>query len=300
MPGARLPDAPSTPAPADWYSPEELAAFRLPPKSFWDVPILVDGQVVHVIALHPTPPTFDGPEDRNGLRNADEIRLAADYVTPGKGTYIYDDQGRYGGLEPGAPFVDTFDLGGRLYVGTENALEQDGPAAALGIGSPSRITEYDTATGCRLAEYVYATDPVADAPVPAGAFASAGLAELLALDDEDTLLALERSFSTGVGNDIRLCLVRTEGATDVSGAASLQGLDYQPAEKNLLLDLAGLGLAPDNVEGMAFGPDLPDGRKTLVLVSDDNFSPTQTTQFIALALDLGLGNASPATGSDPW
>jgi glycerophosphoryl diester phosphodiesterase len=110
MPGARLPDDPGSPAPADWYSPEELAVLRLPSKSFWDVPVLVDGEVVHIIALHPTPPTFDGAEDRNGLRNADEIRLAADYVTPGRGGYIYDDEGRYGGLEPGARFVVMGDL----------------------------------------------------------------------------------------------------------------------------------------------------------------------------------------------
>ncbi len=124
MPGARLPDDPSTAAPGDWYSAEELAAFRLPSKSFWDIPVLVDGEVVHVIALHPTPPTFDGPEDRNGLRNADEIRLAADYVTPGRGGYIYDDAGRFGGLEPGARFVIMGDL---------NADPSDGDSADQAI-----------------------------------------------------------------------------------------------------------------------------------------------------------------------
>jgi Endonuclease/Exonuclease/phosphatase family len=105
MPGARLPDNPATPQPADWYSPEELAVFRLSSKSHWDVPIRVRGQVVHLLTSHPTPPVFDGPEDRNGTRNADEIRLWADYVTPGAGGYIYDDRGRRGGLEPGARFV---------------------------------------------------------------------------------------------------------------------------------------------------------------------------------------------------
>jgi hypothetical protein len=38
---------------------------------------------------------------------------------------------------------------------------------------------------------------------------------------------------------------------------------------------------------MIFGPVLPDGRITLILVSDNNFNPTQTTQFIALAVELG-------------
>jgi Endonuclease/Exonuclease/phosphatase family len=105
MPGARLPDDPGTPAPADWYSPEELEVFRLSSKSHWDVPIRIGSRTVHFLASHPTPPVFDGPEDRNGTRNADEIRLTADYVTPGQGGYIYDDEGRRGGLDPSALFV---------------------------------------------------------------------------------------------------------------------------------------------------------------------------------------------------
>ena len=106
MPGALLPDDPATPAPADWYSPEELDVFRLSSKSHWDVPILVEGRTVHFLVSHPTPPVFDGPEDRNGTRNFDEIRFWADYITPGTTSrYIYDDQGQGGGLQPGASFV---------------------------------------------------------------------------------------------------------------------------------------------------------------------------------------------------
>jgi hypothetical protein len=101
MPGALLPDDPATPAPADWYSPEELAIFRLSSKSHWDVPVLVGGKVIHTLVSHPTPPVFDGPEDRNGTRNHDEIRLWADYVLPSRSRYLYDDQGQQGGLKPG-------------------------------------------------------------------------------------------------------------------------------------------------------------------------------------------------------
>ncbi|HEX6324959.1 MAG TPA: endonuclease/exonuclease/phosphatase family protein [Jiangellaceae bacterium] len=111
MPGALLPDDPATPAPADWYSDEELAVFRLSSKSHWDVPINVAGKLVHLLASHPTPPVFDGPEDRNGRRNFDEIRFWADYVQPGRrSSYIYDDKGTRGGLEPGASFVVAGDL----------------------------------------------------------------------------------------------------------------------------------------------------------------------------------------------
>src|SRR5699024_8792404 len=99
MPGALLPDDPSTPEPADWYSPAELGVLRLSSKSHWDVPVVIDGKTVHFLVSHPTPPVFDGPENRNGKRNHDEIRFWADYVTPGQGDYIYDDSGGYGGLD---------------------------------------------------------------------------------------------------------------------------------------------------------------------------------------------------------
>ncbi|MBR0643505.1 glycerophosphodiester phosphodiesterase family protein [Plastoroseomonas hellenica] len=124
MPDARLPDDPNTAAPEDWYSPEELAVMRLSSKSHWDIPVLVDGEVIHIIVAHPTPPTFDGAEDRNGLRNADEIRFISDYVTPGRGDYIYDDQGNTGGLEAGARFV---------IMGDMNADPKDGDSVDTAI-----------------------------------------------------------------------------------------------------------------------------------------------------------------------
>ena len=105
MPGALLPDDQSNPAPADWYSPEELDVFRLSSKSHWDLPIQIGRRTVHILVSHPTPPVFDGAEDRNGRRNFDEIRFWADYVRPGHGLYIYDDQGHQGGLRPGSAFV---------------------------------------------------------------------------------------------------------------------------------------------------------------------------------------------------
>jgi hypothetical protein len=112
MPGALLPDDPRTAAPADWYSEEELDVFRLSSKSHWDVPVSVEGRVVHFLVSHPTPPVFDDPPDFpagvdfNGRRNFDEIRFWSDYISPGaRSFYIYDEEGRRGGLEPGSMFV---------------------------------------------------------------------------------------------------------------------------------------------------------------------------------------------------
>ncbi len=111
MPGALLPDDPSTPEPADWYSPEELDHVRLSSKSHWDVPVEVGANTVHFLVSHPTPPVFDGPEDRNGTRNHDEIRFWADYLSGPRGSsWITDDTGERGGLRPGSSFVIAGDM----------------------------------------------------------------------------------------------------------------------------------------------------------------------------------------------
>lgn len=594
MPGARLPadptDADGNGDTSSWYTDEELQAVRLSSKSHWDVPMEVNGETIHVLVSHPTPPVFDGPEDRNGTRNADEIRFWSDYINGAD--YIYDDNGGTGGLASGArfvimgdqnsdpfdgdsipgaaqqllnnplvndaatpsspggsdaaqrqggandnhlsdplydtadfadgapgnlradyvlpsqnlqivdsavfwpaagaenfdlvgdfpfpssdhrlvyvdvapernganqnrrsvdgveflgevsfatgtqldgteigglsgitydptqgvyyslsddrssdarfytlgidlsdgnlddgdvtfqavtqlldaegnpfangvldpegitltgigtlyissegdasqlidPFVRQFSITGQqisdlpvpaeflptadqssgirnnlafesltitpdqryLYTATENALYQDGPAATVDTPSLSRILKYDLSTGQPVAEFVYEVDAVPETPVPADSFATNGLVELQALDNNGTFLALERAFSNGVGNTVKLYQVNSQGALDVLGTPDLfreQPLDddgevippgpfeIDPAvTKTELLDIkADLGIEPDNLEGIALGPVLPDGRQSLIVVSDNNFSGTQKTQFIALALDL--------------
>jgi hypothetical protein len=98
-------DMPGNRIPTPFYSPDEVDILRLSSKSHWDIPITFDKKVVHFLVSHPTPPVFDGDEDRNGRRNFDEIRFWADYISPGKADYIYDDEGRRGGLKPGELFV---------------------------------------------------------------------------------------------------------------------------------------------------------------------------------------------------
>lgn len=123
MPGALLPTRPGTDR-RMWYSAEALERLRLSSKSHWDVPVEVEGRVIHFLASHPTPPVFDGAEDRNGRRNHDEIRFWRDYLTPDKSGYIYDDAGRRGGLEGGSLFV---------IVGDLNADPVDGDGLREGI-----------------------------------------------------------------------------------------------------------------------------------------------------------------------
>ncbi|NEU81988.1 phytase [Nostoc sp. UIC 10630] len=621
MPNALLPDDPNTPGPNDWYSQEELSVLRLSSKSHWDVPIQVNGETIHVLASHPTPPTFDGAEDRNGKRNHDEIRFWADYITLGKSNYIYDDEGKTGGIASGSSFVivgdqnadpldgDSFDnairqllqnpnintnviptslggvqqadlqgganasqkgnssfdtadfadnapgnlrtdyvlpsadlkiansgvfwplntdstfplvstfpfpssdhrlvfadvqtgstqagktipsvgferqtifatsfiptgaagtvngaltrLGGlsgvtydavnnryyaisddrsqvasarfytfttadsgvtvtnvtplkdsnsnffainsldpegialtnngtvfissegevnptvgrvtnpfikefslatgqevgslvvpskflpvvqdtnsngivdagdtqtsgvynnlafesltitpdqkTLFTATENALSQDGLKASLTSGSPSRILQYNLFTGQPEKEYLYITDAIPEAPNPSTGSADNGLADLLAIDNRGTFLALERSFAQGVGNTIKIYEVSLQGPTDISFYDSLNNLSTEqlaaikPAQKRLLLNLTDLNLPTDanhpitgvdNIEGLAFGSKLADGRQSIVLVSDNNFGSTQYTQILTLGADL-VPTAAPTVETRP-
>jgi len=113
LPGARQPRDPGTGA--EWYPPEIWSQLRLSSKSHWDVPVHTPLGTVHLLASHPTPPVFDGPEDRNGARNFDEIRLWAEYLSVGvrpQGipAWLCDDRGRCGGLDARAHFVVAGDL----------------------------------------------------------------------------------------------------------------------------------------------------------------------------------------------
>lgn len=122
MPGALFPDDAKTDAPADFWPEETTEKLRLSSKNHCDVPVDVDGTRVHVLVAHPTPPAFDGREDRNGKRNHDEIRLWADYVTPGKGDYLVDDDGKAGGLAAGSTF---------FVLGDQNSDPNDGSSQAI-------------------------------------------------------------------------------------------------------------------------------------------------------------------------
>lgn len=188
--------------------------------------------------------------------------------------------------------------GKRIFVGTESALVQDGPMATLEAGTRVRILEYQERDERYQAarEFAYDLEPV-HKPSYAPGTTNNGLVELLALD-RTTLLALERSFAqnpkdaSASENRIRIYRISVAGATDISGIESLKDrTDVVPVTKTLVLDLsdvAGLttDLAPtlDNFEGMTFGPRLPDGRASLVLVSDDNFNPAQRTWFLTFAI----------------
>jgi hypothetical protein len=186
--------------------------------------------------------------------------------------------------------------GKTLWTATENALIQDGPPATTLNGSAVRMLSFDITSGVAGKQFIVNIDPVALPPV-AGGFATNGLTDLLALNAHQ-FIGIERSFAAGAatpgsgpnglptGNTIKLVLIDTAAATDVSGMEAIDGTVIA-ASKTELLNLStlknddGSFLATDNIEGLSFGPAYR-GNRTLLLVSDNNFSPTQFTQFIAL------------------
>ncbi|PZM10765.1 esterase-like activity of phytase family protein [Rhizobium tubonense] len=175
----------------------------------------------------------------------------------------------------------TFLSSGDLIVGLESALYQDGPMTTLTNGSLARIIRYDAGSGVQKAEYVYPVSPIPQAPAKPGGWNDFGVSEMLALDDH-RILAIERGYAQGVGNSVVIEMFDLEGATDVSGIASLATSDQPivPVRKTQIVDLRALGVAPDNIEGITFGK-AKDGADVMILVADNNFNPTQKTQFYA-------------------
>jgi hypothetical protein len=184
--------------------------------------------------------------------------------------------GHSGGVRNNLAFESlTLSADGRyVLTATEDTLVQDGAPASRRSGGRSRIVCFDRASGEPVAEYVY--------EIEAGTGSSAGLSELLALDGT-RYLALERSAEpegSGQGHAVKLFLIDLADASNVLDQTALAG-DYRPVTKSLLLDLGMSGIPLDNIEGMTFGGTLENGNRSLILVSDNNFSKAQVTQFLA-------------------
>ncbi len=113
LPGA---DRPVNPGGTAFHPEPVWQALRLSSVSHWDVPVVLPGgRALHILAAHPTPPVFDGVEDLNGRRNADEIRLLG--AIAAGADWVQDDQGRHGGLGRGQAFVIAADLNADPYDG---------------------------------------------------------------------------------------------------------------------------------------------------------------------------------------
>lgn len=194
-------------------------------------------------------------------------------------THAHEERGTRDNLSfEGLPFVD----GGRtLWVSMEAPLYEDGPVPTPEYGAFTRFTRLDRASG-RSVRYAYPVGAVPHAPTGGRLRCDNGVSEILPVPG-GSLMVLERSgreVANGVfAFSVRLYEAEAEGATDVQPMASLQGASFVPMRKRVVLDFDSLGWN-DNLEAAAWGPVLADDHRTLVLMSDDNYSPRQVTQVL--------------------
>ena len=180
-----------------------------------------------------------------------------------------------------------------LFTATENALEQDGPASDTTAGARSRIVRYNLATNTANGEFLYNTDP------------RNGISEVLAVDD-NTLLVLERFLDLSTNppsGDLKLYQISLNGATDiqnntgltVSGLAGITPVSKTPIATAAYFFSSGSPALIDNFEGMTFGPSqTATGKRTLILVSDNNFAiPTRFAAFAANNAPVLNNSGSP-------
>jgi len=178
------------------------------------------------------------------------------------------------------------------WIAMELPLEIDGQEPKLTpTNSPVRITYINTRTNKLEKQFGYLLDPIAKEPKDD--FAVNGLSDILEYA-KDQFFIIERSYSSGLGNQgntIKIFNVDATKATNTLRIKSLKDKDYVPATKELLFDFESVrdkltNNSIDNIEGITFGPTLPNGNKTLLLVADNNFNKLekQLNQFILLEI----------------
>jgi hypothetical protein len=178
----------------------------------------------------------------------------------------------------GLSFADNYKS---LFVSVEEPLLEDGPRSDVNQSSITRFFKFDMATRKNISQYAYTIDPVARPAIPENSFKINGIPDILCLGN-DKILVIERSFSTGsIASTIKVFLANFKNATDVKNNPSFtKDKNFTPATKKLLLNMDDLGIYIDNIEGVTFGPVLPNGHKTLLFIADNNFNPIEKTQFL--------------------
>lgn len=205
---------------------------------------------------------------------ASELTVSTPLRSTGGTTGIRDGEGLSG---------FTFANNGVLGVSTvAGPLVQDGPNPTATAGAYTRITGQSRSFGFHVIwQYAYPLDalPLTDA----NGDGTNQVSDILSVDASHYLV-LETATAPGKGYDVRLYEINITGATNVAGKSSLAGQTFTPVSKTLLLDFASLNL-PHGVadfSGLTWGPTLPDGDKSLVLVSDNGFDPNTPTRVLAL------------------
>ncbi|MBI3233024.1 MAG: esterase-like activity of phytase family protein [Bacteroidetes bacterium] len=168
-----------------------------------------------------------------------------------------------------------------LYVSVEEPLYEDGPRADIVDNNAFiRIIKFDVIAKKSVAQFAYKLDPVAYASKSETEFKVNGVPDILNLGN-NKLLVIERSFSTGrIACTIKVFIADLNNATDISSTALKDNRSFTLAKKLLLLNMDDLGIYTDNIEGVTFGPVLPNGHKTLLFIADNNFNMLEKAQIL--------------------
>jgi hypothetical protein len=186
---------------------------------------------------------------------------------------------RQNGVLEGMSFADNYKT---LYVNTEEPLYEDGQRASLeDVDTYIRIFKFDVESKTNTAQYAYKLEPIAYAANPANGFKINGVTDILSVGT-NKLLVMERSFSTGrLPSTIKLFIATLDTATNIKDVQSLkENNNFVPVTKKLLLNMDDLGIYIDNIEGVTFGPVLPNGHKSLLFIADNNFFPFEKAQLL--------------------
>lgn len=173
----------------------------------------------------------------------------------------------------------------KLYTNVEEPLYEDDEEASTTKGGMIRLFEFDVKSRKNTAQYGYLLDPIAHEPNPSTGFAVNGISTIQYYG-KNQLLIVERSYSVGrQACTIKVYLCDFTAATNVKDIGSLQDQGLMLASKKLILNMDDLGIFVDNIEGVTFGPQLSNGKQSLLFVSDNNFSDKQKTQILLFEVD---------------
>ncbi len=174
------------------------------------------------------------------------------------------------------------------WIAMELPLEIDGPEPQLTkTNSPVRITYIDGTSKQPTKQFAFKLGNISK--TPKNKFAVNGLTDVLEYANT-MFFVIERSYASGLGtqgNTVKIFKIDASKATNTLSLKSLKDIEYTPAKKELIFDFEQIrelltNKSVDNIEGITFGPVLPNGHKTLIAVSDNNFSKfeKQLNQFI--------------------
>ncbi len=190
---------------------------------------------------------------------------------------------RKNGVFEGMTFAENFKT---LFVSVEEPLYEDGPRADITDNNAFiRILKYDLPSKKCTSQFAYKLEPVAYPAEPKDEFKVNGVPDILCIGN-NKLLVIERSFSTGrTPCTIKLFVADLNSATDISNMALEGNKDFEPAKKSLVLNMDDLGIYTDNIEGVTFGPVLPNGKQSLIFIADNNFNAFEQAQVLLFEID---------------